>query len=561
MSRRLTNKEAQARIRAVGLVPLCSYPGSINDRVAVRCRKCKYEYETTLAQVTAGKGCTRCRVKAQHANQRVAEAEARKRMRDARMEPLVPYPGAAKKPWKARCLTCGHVSSPLPSALLHQGACRPCGLKGATLARKITPQEAERRLRAADLEPLVPYPGTVSARWKSRCTKCGATVSPALSALAAQGGCRACGNKSGARRRRLGPEEAERRLRAANVVPLVPYPGLSSVPWKGRCKKCGATVAPVVSALKAQGACKPCGQAAMRDRRLDEREPAARKVMKAAGFEPLDPFPGTTRPWRSRCKKCGKTSRPRVQDVRKGNRCMHCAGRAPMTETEARRLAKKSNREIVGDYRGPLKPVLMRCLACGSEAEYLPRILKKTSAGTCRNCKPTATINPDEAVVIMRSVGLEPLVPYPGARKPWPAVCTTCGVDGHPQLANIRQGQRGCRTCSNYGYDVRKPSTLYVLVSKEYDAVKVGITNTGSVRLRQLRRVGWVPGKLFEFDEGLTPLRIETLILRHLRVTLGLKAAVKHADMRGVGGATETFRRSDIEPVRIYRMVRQLMEA
>lgn len=559
MSRRLTSQEVRARMRSVGLIMLGEYPGQVKARVPVRCRTCKHEYETTMEQVSAGKGCTRCRLEKAHARQRVSEAEARRRMEDADMEPLVPYPGGAKQPWKARCKKCGHVSSPLPSALLSRGGCRPCGNKGTTLTRKISTQEAERRLRAAGLDPLVPYPGTVSAKWRARCAKCGTTVSPTLAALTAQGGCRACGNERAAANRRLTPKEAERRFRAAHLVPLEPYPGTVNAPWRARCKKCRTTVSPTVAALSSQGGCKACSLAAMRQRQLAKWEPEARKVMDKAGFEPLDPFPGIAKPWRSRCRHCGKTSKPRVSDLRRGNRCVHCAQRAPMTEREAHRLAKRSNRAIVGPYEGPRKPVLMRCLACGAEDECLPRMLKKASAGNCQRCKPTAYINPEQAVLMMRAVGLEPLVPYPGARKPWPAVCTTCGVEGHPQLGNIRQGQRGCRTCSNYGYDVRKPTTLYVLVHKGYEAVKVGITNTGSVRLRQLRRVGWVPGKLFEFEEGLTPLRIETLVLRRLRVELGLKPAVTHADMRGVGGATETFLRSEVSPATIYRMVRLLM--
>ena len=158
----------------------------------------------------------------------------------------------------------------------------------------------------------------------------------------------------------------------------------------------------------------------------------------------------------------------------------------------------------------------------------------------------------------MRAAGLEPLVPYPGARKPWPARCLTCGEQGQPQLGSIRQGQSGCRTCSYYGYDVRKPTTLYVLVNRDLDAVKIGITNTGSVRLRNLARGGWKPGRLFHFDEGRTPLHIETVILRRLRGDLGLRPAVKQHQMRGTGGATETFRLRDISAAAIYKLVRDL---
>lgn len=230
-----------------------------------------------------------------------------------------------------------------------------------------------------------------------------------------------------------------------------------------------------------------------------------------------------------------------------------------MSRREAIRLAKEKNREILEEFKGPGVPVLMRCLRCGNESKHAPRLLRRV-ASSCNNCKPTRALQPDEAVELMRAAGLEPLTAYPGARKPWPARCTVCGEEGHPQLGNIRQGQKGCRTCSTYGFDVRKPTTLYVLVNERLKAVKIGITNTGSVRIRNFARSGWKPGRLYYFDEGRTPLHIETTILRRLRREKGLLPAVAQEEMRGARGATETFRASDVPTRLLYRMIRHLME-
>lgn len=276
-----------------------------------------------------------------------------------------------------------------------------------------------------------------------------------------------------------------------------------------------------------------------------------------AGFEPLAAYPGSHAKWRCRCKRCGKAVAIRLHDVRQGHGCAHCAGLAPMSLAKAKRLAKAANREIVGDFQNGGTFVLMRCLACGHEAKHRATMLPNVK-GSCNHCKPTRRLSPDEAVELMRAAGLEPLVAYPGARKPWRSRCQTCKQIGQPQLANIRQGQSGCRTCSNYGYDVRKPTTLYVLVNHDHAAVKVGVTNTGSVRLRNLSRSGWRPGRLFHFREGLTPLHIETMVLRHLRVERGLKPAVNQRDMRGTRGATETFLVSDVSPRSIYAMIRSM---
>jgi hypothetical protein len=159
----------------------------------------------------------------------------------------------------------------------------------------------------------------------------------------------------------------------------------------------------------------------------------------------------------------------------------------------------------------------------------------------------------------MPAAGLETLTPHEAARIPWPSLCLTCGTKGSPQLGNVRASQRGCRVCGNFGYDVRKPTTLYVLVNKEHSAIKVGITNSGSVRLRQLARVGRKAGRLYDFDEGLTHLWVETLLLRHLRNDLGLRQAVSQRQMRGVGGATEPFHTKDLPTRYVYARIRALM--
>lgn len=490
---RLSNSEANARVRAVGLTPKGSYPGRVDAKWPVKCKACRHEYETTVDIVSMGRGCPKCGQRKRIAARTLGEAEARKRFRAAGLEPVEPYPGGSNKPWKARCRKCGSLTSPTPSRLLRQG------------------------------------------------------------------GCRTCGTASSAVKRGIGAKEAEKRLRAAGLIPLEPYPGTTHKPWRSRCKKCGSTCAPAITALARQGGCKTCGHREQAQRRLDNGTKRAAQDMKRAGFTPLAPYPGAQRNWRARCNKCGKTSSPRLGDIRNGHGCAYCAGLAKKTEAEARRLAKKANREIIGDYNGWRRPVLMRCLKCGHESEHSPGMLVSVS-GSCNNCKATRAIAPDEAVELMRAAGLEPLVPYPGARKPWPARCLTCGEKGQPQLGNIRQGQSGCRTCSNYGYDARKPTTLYVLVNREFRAVKVGITNTGSVRLRNLERGGWRPGRLFHFAEGRTPLHIETVILRRLRGDMGLKPAVQRHQMPGTGGATETFRLADISAAAIYKMVRSLSE-
>lgn len=245
--------------------------------------------------------------------------------------------------------------------------------------------------------------------------------------------------------------------------------------------------------------------------------------------------------------------------MRAGHGCPNCAPNARLTKAEVRRLLKKAGRELLVDYTNSYDRLPMRCVRCGAETKASIGSLVN-SRGGCQNCKPTAKFSSDEAVRLMVAAGVTPLEPYTNAQTPWRCRCQICGTVGEPRLGNVRSGQRGCRVCGNYGYDINKPALLYVLVHREHDAVKIGITNAGSVRLRDLKRVGWREGKVFEFDEGRTPLRIETLVLRRIRNELKLKPALTQRQMRGVRGATETFRRADLSPRTVYRWVRALMD-
>ncbi len=47
--------------------------------------------------------------------------------------------------------------------------------------------------------------------------------------------------------------------------------------------------------------------------------------MRAAGLEPLDPFPGVVKPWRCRCTVCGNEVSPRLEAIRNGTGCRFCA--------------------------------------------------------------------------------------------------------------------------------------------------------------------------------------------------------------------------------------------
>ena len=48
----------------------------------------------------------------------------------------------------------------------------------------------------------------------------------------------------------------------------------------------------------------------------------------------------------------------------------------------------------------------------------------------------------------MIQAGVEPLVEYPGANKPWESRCLVCEATVRPTLNSIKSGQGGCKFCA-----------------------------------------------------------------------------------------------------------------
>jgi hypothetical protein len=71
-----------------------------------------------------------------------------------------------------------------------------------------------------------------------------------------------------------------------------------------------------------------CGRRkAAGSRRLDPNEAA--EVMRAAGLEPLEPYPGWNVPWKCRCVNCGNEVEPRFTKIQQGRGgCKPCGYKA-----------------------------------------------------------------------------------------------------------------------------------------------------------------------------------------------------------------------------------------
>jgi hypothetical protein len=383
--------EAAAVMRAAGLEPLGPYPGAAR-RWPCRCGRCGRESTPRYANVSNGSGCRYC------GGERIRQAlkldgdQAAAVMRAAGVEPLEPYPGAGS-PWRCRCVTCVTEVTPRYEDVRdgHAG-CKWCARKAAAAGLRLDHETAAVLMIEHGLEPLEPYPGA-GCQWRCRCLRCGAEVTPRYSNIRqGWGGCPACRRAASSARQR-GPEaEAIEVLRAAGLEPLEPYQGVMA-PWQSQCRTCGNQVAPLLNNIKkGQRGCKWCT-----GRAIDPAEAA--EVMRAAGLEPLTAYPGAHAPWPCRCQRCRETVTPRYRAVQAGSGCRYCNDAAINPETAAS-LMRAAGLEPLEQYPGSLRPWTCRCAKCGQTVHPCYSTIQRGSGG-CHWCRNSGFKSAENAVVYL----------------------------------------------------------------------------------------------------------------------------------------------------------------
>jgi hypothetical protein len=345
------------------------------------------------------------------------------------------------------------------------------------MPRLITEEDAVGTMRAAGLEPLEPHPGS-SKPWRCRCDGCGKEVSPQHhNVQRGQGGCRFCAPNAA-----LDPDEAKATMREHGLEPLDLYPGACK-PWRCRCLTCEREVRPLYSSIQqGQGGCRFCARQA-----VDPEE--AKSVMQAKGLEPLEPYPGSAKPWRCR-HTCGQEVSPSYSSIRWGNN------------------------------------------------------------GPCRFCA-RLVVDPKEAEAAMWKKGLEPLEDYTRADKPWLCRCHTCGQVVSPRYDDVKERDGGCRFCTPRGYNPDRPSCIYLIrlpgrPGSSDGIIKVGIAGCHSDRLAQFQKRGWAEIESLRFEDGAIPPVIERAVLKWLTDDLGQPCGLSPGEMKGMAGHTETFSVGDL---------------
>ena len=91
---------------------------------------------------------------------------------------------------------------------------------------------------------------------------------------------------------RLTDEQARAAMLAVGLEPLEAYPG-ANFPWRCRCDRCKRETSPRYASIRDGGGCGWCSGNRIG---LDD----AVGVMRNAGLEPLESYPGRTKAWRCR---------------------------------------------------------------------------------------------------------------------------------------------------------------------------------------------------------------------------------------------------------------------
>lgn len=300
---------------------------------------------------------------------------------------------------------------------------------------KIDSKVANEVFKRAGLKPLEPYKGNVKP-WKAKHLKCGRIVTPSYNAIKrGQGACKYCAGKA------VYPPDAEKLFLEKGLKPLEPYPGDNKKPWKSIHIPCGNEVSPKY-AIVARGesiGCKFCS-----DQFVDPDE--AYQYFLSKDLQPLVPYPGTAKPWKSVHLVCGEVIQPRYGHIKAGRKgCPVCAGVVPITQKKAFAFFRSKGLEPQERFKGPHHPWKSIHTKCGRKVSPRWANVQQGSNG-CAYCSGNK-VDMKEVRALLKDLGLKPLEPYKDGKTPWKCIHLPCGREVSPRYNGLSRGQGGCEFC------------------------------------------------------------------------------------------------------------------
>ena len=597
--------KALETLKKLGHKPLIPYPGALVPW-KMKCGGCGKTISPKYNSIQQGNfGCGYCgHSRSGEKRRHLSSKEAERILAGAFCEPLEPYPGT-HVPWKSRCMKCDSLVRPRLSGIkAGQGGCRKCGLESGAKARMLTEKEALARLRKLKLKALEIYPGTAKP-WKCECLRCGSIVRPRLNYLARSiYGCAVCAGSV------VDTKAARDLMKKAKLIPQVKFPG-SDNPWLSICQKCKREVSPRYSSIKAgQGGCIWCvgkkvdpliAIQAMKSKGLQPLEPFVsasarwncqclrcsrsitttyklastsaggckycapnfvnlariKEVMSKAGLVPQEKYPGSKSPWKVQHTKCGRVFVVEYANIRKASSCRYCAGVA-VIPAEAVKVMEALGIKPLTPYPGAKKPWKCKCIVCKRTIYPIYSSSASRNSG-CIYCTGHK-VDSKDAKKLMITAGLIPLEPFPGAAKKWKCRCQTCKRVVTPRYTSVQGRQGGCRFCADWGIDYGAPGFLYLMTHEELSSHKIGIGNSersrGRSRITQHEKHNWKLYRQLDFDVTDDAFQIEQKVLSWLRDVKGLGVFLSEFEMPQ-GGYSETVDASEIDLPTIWAIVEE----
>lgn len=295
-----SEQEALRRLDEMNMTPLEPYPGNTEMLWRYACKECGREQQRPLKK-WRGFGCKVC-----------AKKISRERVEAALTPSLLELDGVYSTAHRipVKCSRCAERYELDIWQYLDGNRVAPC-----RNCQSRTPSEEEilARIEKVGFKATQGLPKLVAELFPFECATCGRIQQRTINSFDAGKGCKYCAGSY------IDPEDAYRLFRSKKLKPLVPYPGGAHARWLCECEVCGEQPSPSYTSLVIgqSSGCSFCSGKAVNPK-------SAEQLMRDNGLEPLEPYPGSLKPWRAKCVTCGKEPTPSYSSVKDGKRCVYC---------------------------------------------------------------------------------------------------------------------------------------------------------------------------------------------------------------------------------------------
>ena len=352
---------------------------------------------------------------------------------------------------------------------------------------------------------------------------------------------------------KVDPKDALKLIKSKGFNTRVPYPG-GNKKWAVVCRTCKKELEIVYTSVKLGFGCKYCtGKEVHPDDANDSIE--------RRGYEPLTPYPGASTLWKVRCRTCKREQQIKMHSLKSKNRCVYCVNRKLDLNDVYKRLEELEFQPLE-DFKNATTPWKIKCLKC--KHVIYPTWDGMNRKNRNRGCGYCARVRVDikEVNKLLRQLKLKPLVKYPGGKTSWKCKCLKCGCIVYPKYSDLNQGQGGCSNCADYGLNYTAKGYIYLITHPLLNAHKIGIANSYKSRdlddrMYRHEKQGWKLYKIKNFSRLRRAYDVEQRVIKWLRVEVGLPIHLNDFQIPQ-GGHTETVNASEIDLVTIWAKVEEL---